>query len=146
MAFYSNGTFLNLYSNEIKSNVGTAISEIIKDFEVNKKRYANYLEFWGAYKMVQDTLLIQRYVTDLGGPRPGIIVHTARALDDQMKIQNDTTLFEIRDESKIYYEKYHLFKTQKPDSPNLFMTNAGIKRKLDRLYKNGILEFRTTIG
>ena len=135
MAFYSNGTFLNLFSNEIKLNVGTAIREIIEDFEVNKKRYSNYLQFWGAYKIVQDSILIQWYRTDLGGPKQGVIAYTARVYEDQMKIQNDTTLFEIRDESKTYYEKYHLYKTQKPDSTNIFMTNAGIKRKLERLYK-----------
>ncbi len=116
-------------------NVGTAISEITEDFEVNKKRYSNYLQFWGAYKIVQDSILIQWYRTDLGGPKQGVMAYTAKVYEDQMKIQNDTTLFEIRDESKIHYEKYHLYKTQKPDSTNLFMTNKKINRKLERLYK-----------
>jgi len=136
MVFYSNGTFLNLFSNEVKLNVGTAISEITEDFEVNKKRYSNYLQFWGAYKIVQDTILIQWYVTDGGGPKSGLITYTAKVFDRKMKIENDTTLLEMSAKSNGENEKYDLYRTEKPDSTNLFMTNAGIKRKLERLYKN----------
>ncbi len=133
---YENGTYLDLTSCEINSNIESAIDSLISNFNAHQKMYSTeYISIWGAFKIMEDTLLIQRYHSSIM-PKPGIITFTSKVFNYKMKILNDTTLIEgsVDDESKSIFEEYYLFKTnRKPDSTNLFMTNKRVKRKLDKL-------------
>lgn len=130
---YENGIFLNLFAIGIKSDVGTAINDLVDHFEENKKVNSRQIDMWGAYKIEGEALSIQCYTHPFG-----VIIRTSKVLNYEMQILNDTTLIEFEDVLKnpIPPSNYYLFKTnKKPDSTNLFMTNKRIKKKLDRLYE-----------
>jgi hypothetical protein len=133
IVFYNNGTFLDLHSTEVKSNVSNAIDDMLKNFERNKERYSEHISFWGAYRILQDTIQIQSYDTWVK-PKGAPITYAAKVVNHEMKIVNDTTLVDVG-EANLGQEKYYLFKAHKPDSTNLFMTNSRIKKKLARLYR-----------
>jgi hypothetical protein len=130
---YKNGSYLDMLSAEINYSIDSTINFLIQYRPETRQSISN----WGAFKIVGDTLFLQRY-HHFVMPKPGTITFTSKIFSYNTKILNDTTLVEIKENSTDGYDegKYYLFKTtNKPDSTNLFMTNKRIKRKLDRLYE-----------
>jgi len=133
---FENGTYLDLSSNEIKISADSSVNLLVSHYANRQAYLAAAISQWGAFKVVKDTLFIQRY-HHLVMPKSGIIAFTSKVFDYKMKILNDTTLVEIDKSTGVHGEdKFYLYETNnKPDSTNLFMTNKRIKRKLDRLYE-----------
>jgi hypothetical protein len=128
---YDNGTYLDLNGNVINGDKNSAIGELIRHFEKNRKLYSNTISQWGVFKMISDTIHIQRYLSIASSS----IRQTSKVIDLKMKILNDSTLVEIND-AQTDLRSYSLYRiSDKPDSTNLFSTNERIKNKLNRFYE-----------
>jgi len=127
---YENGTYLDLHSCEFDVDIKTSINSLISHFESRQQMYSWYIDHWGAFMIVGDTMLLQGFES-WRMPKPGTIVYRSVVYDYKMRILNDSTLVGIYTNPPI---KFSLFKTShKPDSTNLFTTNSRIKEKLEKL-------------
>lgn len=113
----------------MRYDLAGTIDHALRFIEDHKAQIAENHNRWGAFKIVGDTLLIQGYNQWEGGKGIDPFIYSSRVYNQKMKIMNDTTLLSMGG------REYHLFKINKPDSTNVFMTDKKVKEKLEKLYK-----------
>lgn len=130
--FFENGFLFSANFAANSRDIRKSLSEFIKSYEEStKSQISDEIRFWGAFKIVGDTLLVQKY-DRVNGVNCIVFSWNARIISNRT-IEFDKSFCSDNVSSS---RRFELLQTNdKPDSINLFLTNKRIKSKLDRLYE-----------